>query len=487
MKTPWKRAWIRQAKRLYQIVPYPWRIGFSEMPFSPRLGKLYRETCRLAEEMLSWDRERIEAFQTIRLRSLVTYAFERVPFYRDYAREKRITPEDFRSPDDVKLLPIVEKTQIRNELPHFLAEGVSSRARQYVTTSGSTGIPFGFYLERGRSNTVEVAFLHSHWKRHGWTPQSRSAVLRGAFVGNAEKRYYVDEDPLTKSLLLSSYHLTPEVVQSVFAPAIQRYAPKFLQAYPSAATILSRLMLELKISFPTVRGVFLSSETIHSWQREMITEAFHCPIVSWYGLAERVTFAFHSGSEGGYCFHPAYGIVELLNSSGHEVTQPGEMGEIVVTGFYNRVMPFLRYRTSDLALHSTESDPLCPAFRRVARLEGRLQELAVTRDGRFISMAAVNMHNDVFDNVLQFQFVQNEPGKILMKIVRGPGFSEKDVRRILNEVGAKMKGIDLTLEYAETIPRTPSGKYRFLIQNVPIQFGREKGHEDETPGFGRDS
>lgn len=487
MKAPCKRVWIRQAKRLYRVVPYPWRVGFSEMPFSPRLGKLYRTTCRLAEEMLAWDRERVEAFQTAHLRSLVAYAFERVPFYRDYAREKRLTPEDFRSPDDVKRLPLVEKAQMRHELPRFLAEGIPFRARQYVTTSGSTGIPFGFYLERGRHNAVEVAFLHSHWKRHGWTPHSRSAVLRGAFVGNAEKGYYVDEDPLTKSLLLSSYHLTPEVVKDVFAPAIQRYAPEFLQAYPSAATILSRLMLELQISFPTIRGVFLSSETIQSWQREIITEAFRCPIVSWYGLAERVTFAFHSGSEGGYCFHPGYGIVELLNPSGNEVTQSDEMGEIVVTGFHNRVMPFLRYRTGDLALPSTEPDPFCPAFRRVARLEGRIQELALTRDGRLISMAAVNMHNDVFDNVLQFQFVQNEPGKILMKIVRGPGFSEKDVQRLLREVGAKMEGIELTLEYVETIPRTQSGKYRFLIQNLPIQFGRERAHENEAAGFGRPS
>jgi len=462
--------WIRQFKRIYRFVPYSWRIGFSETPFSFRLAAIYRATRQLATEMLSWDREQIETFQMERLRSLLAVAFERVPFYRDFAQRERLTVNDFRTVEDIKRLPIVEKAQLRDEQPRFLAEGVSPRARQYVTTSGSTGIPFGFYLERGVHNAVEVGFFHSFWARHGWTPRSRSAVLRGAFIGSAEKRYFVDEDPLTNSLLLSSYHLTPEIVAREYIPAIRRYAPTFLQAYPSAAALLSRLILDMGVELPTIRGVFLSSETILPWQREIIAQAFRCPIISWYGLAERVTFAFNSGSEGGYCFHPGYGIVELLDKSGNDVTRDGEMGELVLTGFHNRVMPFLRYRTSDLAVHSAERDPLCPAFKRISHLEGRMQELVVTQDGRYISMAAVNMHNDVFDHVAQFQFVQNEPGKVLMKIVRRPGFSEKDIRRILEEVGAKMSGIEITFEFVEEIPPTRRGKFQFLIQNLPIRF-----------------
>jgi phenylacetate-CoA ligase len=462
--------WVRRFKRIYRFVPYSWRIGFSETPFSLRLAATYRATRQLATEMLSWDSEQIETFQMERLRSLLAVAFERVPFYRDFAQRERLTVNDFRMVEDIKRLPIVEKAQLRDEQSRFLAEGISPRAKQYVTTSGSTGIPFGFYLERGVHNAIEVGFLHSLWARHGWTPRSRSAVLRGAFIGNTEKQHFVDEDPLANALLLSTYHLTPEVVARYYVPALRRYAPTFLQAYPSAAALLSRMILDMGVELPTIRGVLLSSETIQPWQREVITEAFRCPIISWYGLAERVTFAFNSGSDGGYCFHPGYGITELLDRSGNDVTRDDEMGELILTGFHNRVTPFLRYRTSDLAVHTTEPDPLCLAFKRISRLEGRMQEFAVTEDGRFVSMVAVNMHNDVFDNVAQFQFVQNEPGRILMKIVRRPGFSDKDIRRILEEVGAKMSGIAITFDFVEEIPRTQSGKFQFLIQNLPIRF-----------------
>ena len=58
-------------------------------------------------------------------------------------------------------------------------------------------------------------------------------------------------------------------------------------------------------------------------------------------------------------------------------------GEIVVTGFDNRVMPFIRYRTGDIAQWSTGPEhPDLPGFAVLERIEGRDSDFIYGRDGR---------------------------------------------------------------------------------------------------------
>ena len=102
------------------------------------------------------------------------------------------------------------------------------------------------------------------------------------------------------------------------------------------------------------------------------------------------------------------------------------------------------------------------------RVEGRLQEFIVTKDHRLISMTAVNMHSDIFDNVVQFQFHQEMRGMALLRIVRKPGYSDRDTQRILRELNRKFDGnVDVTIRFVDEIPRTRSGKHRFLVQDLP--------------------
>jgi len=43
---------------------------------------------------------------------------------------------------------------------------------------------------------------------------------------------------------------------------------------------------------------------------------------------------------------------------------------------------------------------------------------------------------------------------------------------ILNELIKKLgSDMELDMKFVNTIPRTKSGKYRFLIQELPIKFG----------------
>jgi phenylacetate-CoA ligase len=142
----------------------------------------------------------------------------------------------------------------------------------------------------------------------------------------------------------------------------------------------------------------------------------------------------------------------------------------VATGFYNFAMPFIRYKTMDLATHTNQKSPDGFNYRLFKRIEGRLQELIVTSTGRLISMTAINMHDETFDNVRQFQFYQDTPGKLILKILPNKNFSNVDLQRIYDNLKFKLgHDTELEIKLVDSIPRTKSGKLRFLDQKLEIK------------------
>ncbi len=80
------------------------------------------------------------------------------------------------------------------------------------------------------------------------------------------------------------------------------------------------------------------------------------------------------------------------------------------------------------------------------------------------------MHDETFDNVRQFQFYQDTPGKLILKISTNQKFSNKDFQRIYDSLKFKLgDDTELEIEIVKQIPRTRSGKLRFLEQKLEIK------------------
>src|SRR5205823_86959 len=119
-------------------------------------------------------------------------------------------------------------------------------------------------------------------------------------------------------------------------------------------------------------------------------------VVNWYGHAEKAVLAAECPAFSGYHVQPSYGFVELIRRDGSVIHEPGEVGEIVATGFVNRATVFVRYRTEDFASWAPPGRCNCGLETpRLLRIEGRLQELLLTATGRRISMTAINFHDRI--------------------------------------------------------------------------------------------
>ncbi|MGB4623797.1 MAG: phenylacetate--CoA ligase family protein, partial [Candidatus Methanoculleus thermohydrogenotrophicum] len=254
---------------------------------------------------------------------------------------------------------------------------------------------------------------------------------------------------------------------------IRRFKPGFIQAYPSTATMLARYMVEHGIEpFPTVKAILCGSENLYPWQRDLLTRAFECRVFSWYGNSEQTVLAGECEESTLYHIFPEYGIVELIGRDGQPVEEPGVMGEVVATNLTNYVCPLIRYRTRDVAIAAAKQCSCGRQYPLLEKVEGRLQEFIVTRSGHLISVTPINYESGAFENIKQFQMYQETMGELIMKVVRKPTYTEDDTRQLIQELRWQLgDDMDVQIRFVDEIPRTEGGKFRYLIQKLPISVG----------------
>ena len=218
-----------------------------------------------------------------------------------------------------------------------------------------------------------------------------------------------------------------------------------------------------------VRAIIAESETVYPEQRAMVEEVFGCRYFSWYGHSEKLVLAAECEHSSGLPRLAHLRVFELLDEQGRAVTIPGQRGEIVGTGFINTVMPFIRYRTGDYA---TYVGPRCNACGRkhtvIRDISGhRIQEVLIANDGSEIPWVALNMHDDTFLNVRQFQFYQDAPGRAVLRIVPVAGLGDEDRCRIQQNLSRKLDGrLRFGIQLVDSIPLSPRGKAVYVDQRI---------------------
>jgi len=463
-------------KNLAKKLPFPVKQTvkyiYGAIPEKIRYGKVFWDTYNFLHKSQWWDRKKLEEYQMQQVRKLLKHTYENVPYYQKLFGERGLTPEDIQNFEDLKKLPFITKEEMRDNLNDLVAQNFPKSALVYITTGGSTGIPFGFFEQRNFAVQKERAFILTMWERVGFSIGEKTAVFRGSYIGDATKEKFWKYDPISKELSFSSYHMTDEYLM-MYLKSLEKFKPKYIQAYPSVISILARFILENDITglFP-IKAILAASENLYPSQRELIEKAFKCRVFSFYGHAEKAALAGECEHSTFYHISPEYGYLELIGRDGTRVTKDSDIGEIVVTGFNNYATPFIRYKTMDLGIWSNKECRCGRQYQLLERIEGRLQEFIVTGTGRLISMTAINMHSDVFDNVKQFQFYQDTPGKVIFKVVKKKTYSDRDNTKISNELLKKLgEDMELKIVFVDEIPRTARGKLRFLEQKLNIRYG----------------
>jgi phenylacetate-CoA ligase len=439
--------------------------AYTWMPERFRFGAAYY---RFRDEVALTGEGALQRLARRKLRATLEWAMQTVPAYRDYA------PLLARCDDTEALLarmPLLDKAAIKASPQRYLSTGIAPSARLKTVTGGSSSDPLEFYLQKHVTRPKEYAFMHDFRARTGSDGSEPTLALRGRPVPGAARRggRIWTYEPIKRHLIFSSAHLDAGHMPR-YAEALALHRPRFVEAYPSVLYLLARWLVEHPVPAFTsgVRGVTLYSETLHGFQAKLFREVFHCPVLAHYGHSERVLMAATMPDDDRYFFWPQYGWLELVGFDGKPIREPGVVGEIVGTGFDNRAMPFVRYRTGDLAVLSDRGHPRLPGFAACERIEGRLQEFIVDRDDRVVSVVMIgSAHFPEFGAIDCMQYEQKRPGELVLKFVAGDGFTQDMQRRLAAAIGDRT-GCTVRTAKVRDIERTARGKRRLLVQHLDI-------------------
>lgn len=473
-----KRALSR--KNIWENLPRPLKVlagrALGILPVPLVLGKRFRHGLKFVEEAQWWPQEKSRAYQLEQVRRICTIAYEKSTFYRDLFSAAGFVPSAIRALQDMQRLPTIDRDTVNENLVGMLTVSPEAANVDYITTGGTGGVPLRFYIGAGRSFT-EYSYLVSGWQRVGYRLGVPMVVTRGRVVVPDRNGLPHEYDPLFRHHYYSNFHMTEENMGR-YLEHIRHIGPCFLHAYPSSVSNLARFMLRCKFGpLDNIRGILAESENVYPEQRRMVEEVFGCRYFSSYGHTEKLVAAAECERSTDYHVWPTYGYFELLAENGLPVTTPGERGEIVGTGFINQVVPFIRYRTGDFATYvGSKCDKCGREMLLITDIRGHnIQENLVAVDGSLITWSAVNMHDDTFDHVRQFQFYQDTPGAAVLRVVPSPTFQDKDIVAMQTNLGRKFNGrLHFAVKIVENIPLSKRGKAIFVDQHIPQDEGNAK-------------
>ena len=435
------------------------REMFDRLPLWARYriyyGKAFLYWSVLLKESEYLGSEKLEALQLTLLKDILCNAAQNVPYYRKLFADYGFNPTKLQCLEDIRVLPYLTKEIVKDNLNDFIATNIPKKEFVSVTTSGSSGIPLTIYHTK-ESKEIGSAFNFHLLGRVGFTPKSRTVVFqwRDIKMGHRGGLRYLRYG---NKLILSSSHnnLQSEWMVKCYK-MIRRFRPEFVSGYVTVMLSMAFFMKEQGFApLAGIKAVFAHSEAMYPWQRRIIEESFGARAFPSYGMHEGVAYGGGCENSNHYHMFPQRSIIEFIDrGENHQ--------EIVGTSLNNYAMPFIRYRTMDIGI---KKDTLCDLCNRryplLESIEGRSYDFLVNKGGKLIP-AIIDVSSKSFRNVKQFQFYQEEPGIVYLKIVRGKSYSDSDTFLLENEMKKEFYfpelGIEIKLLFVDDIKRSSSGK-----------------------------
>jgi phenylacetate-CoA ligase len=260
-------------------------------------------------------------------------------------------------------------------------------------------------------------------------------------------------------LYVSAYHLSDTNLPAI-VERMAEFRPRVIVAYTSAAHRIARFINDQGWNGRVrPRAILVSSETVFDWQREDMERAFACKVFNGYSLGEPVCFVTEC-PEGSMHVSPEYGVIELVESDdGHE---------IVATGLINDAMPFLRYRTGDLAEPGDGAPCRCGrGLPTIGAILGRVDDMVVNPEGVTVGPAALSLAFQAVPNLREAQIVQDGTDRIKLSLAVTPAYGAADEQFLLAELRKRL-GLRLVIDlvYVDAVPRTSGGKQRLVVSSL---------------------
>lgn len=411
-----------------------------------------------------WPLESLRSFQEERLEILIRHAASSVPFYINYFQENHLSPEDFQKLEDLKKLPVINKSIIKKEgIGRFISKDIPEKRMMRKSSSGSTGEPL-FYYTTHDAYSMNIAANLRGWYDMGFRLGDRYIKLSQNPRKNPLKRL---QDSISNNKYLAANPLVESNFEFILA-AIEKYKPKIIRCYPDPLLFLARYRSKSKKFKYCPQAITTTGNTLFPEVREEIETAFGCKIFDSYSCEGNSTvFECHTHS----CYHSAeeYGITEVLDENGVKITKG--IGRLISTDLWNLAHPFIRYDTQDYVEIDVSPCACGRSHLKIVRILGRDNDILEAPGGRkFIVHNFTGFfqtdHQSIARSVDQFQVVKYKD-RVLFNLVVNDSYS-KTVEEYIINFWQNEFGCPVSVSLFENIPLLKSGKRKFIINKEEI-------------------
>ncbi len=390
-------------------------------------------------------REQLLRKQQADFAEMVAFAAANVPYYAETLAGRQLGD-----------LPILDKDAVRERLDDLLARDADRALARIGHTGGSTGKPLAFWYDAEKHELMRAGMMRG-FMMSGWRPGQKVLNFWGArqdvAAGGVFGSHWSDLIAAEKTIGATEFS---EAKLQAWARCVQDYRPVLLYGYASAMSELARFVIAGKMAMPrSLLGVYSTAEVLTESQRESMQQAFGCKVFNQYGCREVPNIAWE-------CRH---GNMHVFADLVYLESVPGE-GEdrLLVTSLTNRLMPFIRYDIGDSG-RLLDGECACGSpFPLMEMGMCRQNDLIRSRAGKRIHPGFFNHLLDGQTQVRQFQWVQHDFDRIALNLVASGKLSAATLAG-LNANLRRMLESEVVLEvnYLDEIPRTLSGKHRFVI------------------------
>ncbi len=330
------------------------------------------------QDVETMSRKDLEDLQLRKLKYMVEYCYNRVPFYHDRLGKAGITSGDkIKTLSDIQYIPYTTKDDIRDQYPFGLLAVPMKEIVRIHASSGTTGKPtVGCYTKEDLDMWSDVVARLAI--AAGARPEDifQIAFGYGLFTGALGLHYGLEKVGCT-IVPASSGNTAKQLMM------FRDFGVTGLVATPSYALYLGECLREE--GYPreaySLRLGLLGSEGCTPEMRSRIEESLGLVATDNYGMTELIG----PGVSGechlrcGMHFAEDHFLPEIINRETGERAEEGESGELVVTTLDRWGMPVLRYRTKDITKITYEPCACGRTHARMAKPMGRTDDMLIIK------------------------------------------------------------------------------------------------------------
>ncbi len=326
-------------------------------------------------------RERILELQLERLRDVLTHVRDRNPVQRARFEKAGVIPEEIRTLDDLKSVPMMDKDDLRDNYPLGLSCVDRRDVVEMHMSSGSTGVP------------VVMPYTVADIRQWGEC-MARCYRMAGALSGDVVQ--------ITPSFGLFNggfgfYHGAQQADLFVLPTGAgntgrqlrlaRDFGTRILTGVVSYGTRILEEMEKQKEGIPSLEIGIFGAEIFSPNMKKSLADALGIEVFDIYGMTETGgvgTLGMDCPDHSGLHVWEDHYIVEIIDPRTGRLLPDGERGELVVTALTREALPVVRFRTGDLTRILSREPCACGRTHlRMASVTGRLDDMIIVKGVNF--------------------------------------------------------------------------------------------------------